>query len=96
MHDSSWSLDEGEEMTDEWFSDRKDYFKYFGRDMETLLAKTKIAHTRRVFGKSRSMRRHVSMQDVKRGFELYLENNEVKNRRDDKLIKADVLYSMYS
>ena len=26
-----------------------DYFKFYGRDIETLLAKTKIAHGRRVF-----------------------------------------------
>ena len=28
---------------------KMDYFKFFGRDIETLLAKIKIAHGRRVF-----------------------------------------------
>ena len=36
-------------LLNKWFESKMDYFKYYGRDMETLLAKTKIAHSKRVF-----------------------------------------------
>ena len=41
-----WSAND---IPDSWFEGKMDYFKFYGRDMETLLAKVKIAHSRRVF-----------------------------------------------
>ena len=42
-----WKLNKS--ITKYWFEDKMDYFKFFGRDMETLLAKVKISTWRRVF-----------------------------------------------
>jgi hypothetical protein len=47
----NWSLDEKSEITPEWFKKNIDYFKFYGRDIETLLSKTKIAHSKRVYCK---------------------------------------------
>ena len=96
INDIHWSFDNPEQLTVEWFDDKKDYFKYYGRDMETLLAKTKISHAKRVFGKSIDCRRKLSLHDVDNGYKLYVSNDEVKKRKEDKSINADVLYSMYS
>jgi len=65
------------------FEGKKEYFKFFGRDMETLLAKTKIAHSRRIFGKDKQERKKLTIKDLEKGFKMYSDNNEVKNRKKD-------------
>ena len=60
-----------------------DYFKFYGRDIETLLAKVKIAHGRRVFCLSDDKKKNISSKDMQKGFNMFLDNNEVKNRKDD-------------
>ena len=50
-----------------WFKKNKDYFKFFGRDMETLFAKTKIAHGRRIFCKPKKERKLIIMEDLDKG-----------------------------
>lgn len=75
-------IDEKSQITVEWFKKNKDYFKFYGRDIETVLAKTKIAHSRRVFCKSDSDKRKINLKDLNKGFELYLKNEEVKSRKD--------------
>ena len=40
--EAKWSIKNGA-LTEDWFIDNKDYFKYYGRDIETLFAKVKIA-----------------------------------------------------
>ena len=47
VKDIGWKLHN--KVTDNWFEDKMDYFKFYGRDIETLLAKVKIAHGRRGF-----------------------------------------------
>ena len=46
ISDNDWKL---KDIPVSWFEKNMSYFKYFGRDMETLFSKTKIAHSRRVF-----------------------------------------------
>lgn len=74
-----WSLKN--DIADEWFEDKMAYFKYFGRDIETLLAKIKIAHGRRVFCKAKSEKTILIEKDINRGFEMFIDNNEVKQRK---------------
>ena len=68
-----------------WFERSiKEYFKFFGRDMETLLAKTKIAHSRRIFCKDKKDRKKLNNERFRReGLKCTSENNEVKSRKDD-------------
>ena len=56
-HDFGWSVHE--ELKVEWFEKNMKYFKYYGRDMETLFTKTKIAHSRRVFCKPEEMKKKI-------------------------------------
>ena len=42
--DAGWSLKD--DIPDSWFEPKMETFKFYGRDMETLLSKTKIAHLR--------------------------------------------------
>ena len=75
-----WSLKK--DVPDSWFEEKMEYFKYFGRDIETLLAKTKIAHGRRVFCKAQDEKRVLTIKDINKGFNMFIDNNEVKDRKD--------------
>jgi SpoVK/Ycf46/Vps4 family AAA+-type ATPase len=84
VNDISWSF--SEEIPDIWFENKMEYFKYFGRDMETLLAKTKIAHSKRVFCKPEEEKRKITLKDMDKGFEKFIDNDEVKNRKHKNVI----------
>ena len=79
IKDIGWSH---ENIDDTWFEKNMDYFKYYGRDMETLLAKTKIAHSRRVFCLPIEEKKKLNKEDLDKGFEMFLCNDEVKKRKD--------------
>ena len=81
IKDNGWSIKEGEVISDKWFEKNIDYFKYFGRDMETLFAKVKICHSRRVFCKDKSEKTKITKIDLDKGMDLYLSNEEVKSRK---------------
>ena len=89
--DFGWLVED--ELKVEWFEKNMKYFKYYGRDMETLFTKTKIAHGRRVFCKPDEMKKKIIMKDLEKGFELFIKNEEVKNRVNDTSLK--VLQNMY-
>ena len=84
VNECKWSIDSESEskITKAWFEKNLDYFKFFGRDIETLLAKTKIVHGRRVFCKPVEDKMKITIKDLENGFELYLRNDEVKKRKD--------------
>ena len=94
IHDAGWSHDD-KALDKEWFISNKDYFKYYGRDMETLFAKVKIAHSRRVFCLPEDQKTIVSMKDMQKGLELYLNNDEVKSRKENKDMLSRIHQHMY-
>jgi len=52
VKDIGWSIEsDTTKINEAWFEKNCIYFKYFGRDMEVLLSKIKIAHSKRVFCK---------------------------------------------
>ena len=95
VNDCGWQIDSinSLQISSEWFEKNKDYFTFFGRDMETLLAKIKIVHGRRVFCKPAEDKRRITFEDLEKGFEYYLKNDEVKNRKEDS--KSYLYSSMY-
>ena len=78
----NWTIAEGENIQEAWFATRMDYFTTYGRDMETLFTKTKIAHSRRVFCLPKSVKTKITVKDLENGFGLFLENPEVKDRKE--------------
>ena len=65
-----------------WFESRMGYFTTYGRDMETLFTKTKIAHSRRVFCLPMSEKKIITFADLENGFKLFIENPEVNERKE--------------
>lgn len=88
VNEIKWSFDKP--IKDKWFENKMKYFTYFGRDMETLLAKIKIAHSKRVFCLDKKLKKIITLEDMNNGFDIFLKNDEVKNRD-----KADFFNSMY-
>ena len=94
IKDIGWSIDETCNLDHKWFENKMGYFKYYGRDIETLLAKSKIAHSNRVFCKSESFKQKINIDDLNKGFKRYTENEEVKKRIEKQTLNK-MLYSMY-
>ena len=80
-------------MKHSWFENKMKYFKYYGRDMETLLAKVKIAHSRRVFCMDEKLKTNITKKDMDKGFKMFIDNDEVKKRADQSM--TDLMSSMY-
>lgn len=91
VNDIGWTIEDSK-INVEWFKKNMDYFKFFGRDMETLLAKTKIAHGKRVFCKPEIERKKLNLADLNKGFELYLKNDDVKNRKENETFQKSLQY----
>ena len=95
IKDIEWDLHNDSGITPEWFKKNKEYFKFYGRDIETVLAKTKIAHSKRVFCKSEIEKKKINIKDLDKGFEIYLKNNDAKNKIDEEYIKKQIYSSLY-
>jgi SpoVK/Ycf46/Vps4 family AAA+-type ATPase len=96
VKDIGWELHEESKITSEFFKKNYDYFRFFGRDIETVLAKTKIVHSKRVFCKPNSEKKKITLRDLEKGFELYLKNDDIKNRKNNDYIKKQIYNSIYS
>ena len=93
---AGWAIsktDSSPNIDPKWFKKNMDKFKYFGRDMELLFAKTKIAHSRRVFGLDASEKKQITCEDLEKGFEMYLKNEDPSKTKQDRL--KNTISSMY-
>jgi len=78
--DAGWSFKD--DIGDSWFKNKMDSFPFYGRDMETLLAKVKIAHGRRVFCKPKEEKTKLITRDIEKGYEMFLKNNGEKEKKN--------------
>jgi SpoVK/Ycf46/Vps4 family AAA+-type ATPase len=86
---NDWSFENIEKSVGEkWFHKNKDYFPYYGRDMEALFTYTKIAHGRRIFGKGVE-KKMITMEDLDKGFETFKRFSKAKHTTNS------VICSMY-
>jgi SpoVK/Ycf46/Vps4 family AAA+-type ATPase len=79
--DQEWSFEDDEQIKERWFTDRKDNFKSFGRDMELLFTYTKIAHGRRIYGKDKDCRKKISLEDMNKAYDIFLKNKNIKKQK---------------
>jgi len=85
IKEAGWDVKEP--LEDEWFEKNKSYFKYYGRDMETLLSKVKIAHSRRVFCLAKEEKTKINKEDLEKGFDMYkkMGSNEKAMKEQERL-----------
>jgi SpoVK/Ycf46/Vps4 family AAA+-type ATPase len=96
VKDINWTVDESDDKLGvKWFDKNVEYFKFFGRDIETLLSKIKIAHSRRVFCKDASEKTKITFKDLEKGLQIYLKNEEVKNRKEASFRDGYLQRTMY-
>ena len=91
--DGGWSIAEDSKIDTKWFEKNKIHLKFYGRDVETLFAKTKIAHSKRVFCLEQSFKKKIILKDLDKGFEIYLTNEDSKNKEKEKY--KNFISSMY-
>ena len=93
VNDDNWSFMEQSEINVKWFEKNKRYFKFYGRDIETLFAKVKIAHSRRVFCLDESIKKKLSLKDMEKGLEMFKKNENSDANRAENF--KQVVSSMY-
>ena len=91
--DGGWSIAEESKIDTKWFEKNKSHLKFYGRDVETLFAKTKIAHSRRVFCLDKSVKKILILKDLDKGLEIYLRNEDSKNKEKER--HKSIISSMY-
>jgi len=80
--ENEWILDWNAAAALKWFEQKQ--FKYYGRDMELLFTYTKIAHGRRIYGKT-AVRKNISLDDLNNGYKTFIKN---KDKPDNKLMNS--------
>ena len=94
IQDSGWIMNDSV-INVKWFEKHKGIFKFYGRDIETLFAKTKITHSRRVFCLEENEKKKITMSDIEKGLELYLKHGNKKDENDSESYKK-MLAGMYT
>lgn len=88
IKENGWDLENKNILKVKWFEDKKDEFKFFGRDMEILLSYIKICHSRRIYGKDINMRKLITLEDMDNGYKTFLDNKQKKENKN-------ILYGLY-
>jgi hypothetical protein len=91
--DNKWLIAENSNISIKWFEKNKSHFKFYGRDIETLFAKTKIAHSRRVFCLDESVKKHITLEDLDKGYEIFLKNEDSAKKEKERF--KTIISSMY-
>ena len=94
VDDIGWKI-EVEDVKCEWFKKNISFFKYYGRDIETFLSKTKIAHSKRVFSRPLNEKKIINLKDLENGFKIYL-NESKKTEQKESESKKYLLNTLYS
>jgi SpoVK/Ycf46/Vps4 family AAA+-type ATPase len=93
INDGGWSIADDSNINVKWFETHKQSFKSYGRDIETLFAKTKIAHSRRVFYLEESVKKKLTLKDINKGFDIFLKNEDSQQIEKERF--NNILSSMY-
>jgi SpoVK/Ycf46/Vps4 family AAA+-type ATPase len=92
IKENEWDILDSDSVKLGWFEKHKNIFRHYGRDMELLFTYTKIAHGRRVYGKEADLRKKISMEDIERGLQIFIEN---KGKTDDMEVRESIFRSMF-
>jgi SpoVK/Ycf46/Vps4 family AAA+-type ATPase len=79
--EQEWEFEKMDDIKEKWFAEKKELFKNFGRDIELLFTYSKIAHSRRIYGKEKELRKKLSIEDMNAGYETFLKNR--KSQKDN-------------
>ena len=83
-----------DDISEDFFKDNMESFKFFGRDIETLFSKCKISHAQRVLYAEESEKKIISKEDLTKGFELFLKDRGGDKDADE--LEKIMLSGLYS
>jgi SpoVK/Ycf46/Vps4 family AAA+-type ATPase len=95
VEDGQWTIAENSNINEKWFEKNKSKFKSYGRDIETLFAKTKIVHSRRVFCLNADHKKKITLEDLDKGLELFITNSTNKSKENEEKFNK-ILHAMYT
>ena len=64
------------------FQSNKDFFNQNGGDTLILFDKTKICHSRRVFGQKKKIKKKINFKDIEIALQLLKENKDKRNNHE--------------
>jgi SpoVK/Ycf46/Vps4 family AAA+-type ATPase len=79
IDENNWILDIDTNEIEKWFKLKYKHFKHYGRDVEQLFSYTKMSHSRRIFGKSKEFRKHITIEDLDNGYLKFDQHNMDEN-----------------
>ena len=77
VDDIGWTLDI-KHLEDSCFKHNVENFTSYGRDMELLLSKVKICHSRRVFTLADEKKTHITSEDIDNGINMFVKHKKKK------------------
>jgi AAA+ superfamily predicted ATPase len=91
IEDYGWKFID-EDIKDRVFIDNKDSFKFFGRDIENLFSKCKLAHAKRVLFTLPEEKKIINKDDLNKGLEMYLKETQgdLQERREIERIRQSL------
>ena len=95
IKENGWEIHENSKINVEWFEKNKEYFRFYGRDIETVFAKTKIAHSKRVFCKPLSEKKKINLEDLNKGLEIHLKNEDIVKKKNEENLKKILHSTIY-
>ena len=91
IKDINWYIKDNNIKID-FFEKNKELFKYYGRDIEILVMKTTIAHSKRVLCLDEKEKTILTDKDIDNGLELFKEHIDNDNKDKDK----NIIYALYT
>ena len=93
VNECGWFIQDNK-INSKWFEKNMKSFRYYGRDIETLFTKIKIANSRRVLFLDETNKKQIILEDLEKAFKLYLKNEDPSiKERENKM--NDILNTMY-
>jgi len=81
-----WVFVGDNEELEKFFKKNEESFPRFGGDVETLFLKVKIQHSRRVMFKDEDLRKKITMEDIKKGFEKFVSHRKTKDELPERIL----------
>lgn len=91
VKENEWNINDSVNV--EYFKKNRDYFKNNGGDMEILFHKTKLAHSLRSIKLSNEERKFINIEDMDKGLEMFLNDDEIKARNNNDEMLQYAIYT---
>lgn len=79
IREIGWLIEIDQNKLIKWFDKNKKRFENGGRSIETLVTKTKISHSLRIFGQDSNFQKQINLEDLENGLDSM---NKYENNKD--------------